>query len=100
MQFSKASTLRRQCPLWVKSGHRVKSDQCPLYSQKRTSFTAARMSALYHKRTHAPHQTAPEAATALNSHLPNIAKYKICNFYIVTQQVLKRIVAASALLNS
>src|SRR5262249_3414997 len=28
--------LRGQCPLWVKSGHRGISNQCPLYPQKRT----------------------------------------------------------------
>src|SRR5215469_3132958 len=26
-----------KCPLWVKSGHRSASNQCPLYPQKRTS---------------------------------------------------------------
>jgi len=36
----------------------------------------------------------------IGPHLPNIAKYKVCNVYIVTQQVLRRIVAASAHLNS
>jgi hypothetical protein len=31
--------------------------QCPLYPQKRTSFTAAGMSALCHERTHAVQQS-------------------------------------------
>ena len=39
------------CPLWVKSGHRRMSDQCPLYSRKRASTGASTMSPLRHKRT-------------------------------------------------
>ena len=66
----------------------------------RTYRCNAPTDAVGHNRTHALHQTAPEAATALNSHLPNIAKYKVGNVNIVTQQVLRRIVAASAHLNS
>jgi hypothetical protein len=31
------SILNRPCPLWVISGHRRMSSQCPLYPQKRTS---------------------------------------------------------------
>ena len=33
----KASTLRPQCPLWVKSRHVQRKRSCPLYPQKRTS---------------------------------------------------------------
>jgi hypothetical protein len=36
-----AAILSRSCPLWVKSGHRGVSNQCPLYPQERTSPTAA-----------------------------------------------------------
>jgi hypothetical protein len=35
----------RQCPLWVKSGHRIRSASCPLYPQKRTLLSATGMSA-------------------------------------------------------
>ena len=38
-------------PLWVKSGHRSRSAQCPLYPQKRTSRDTLGMSALCHKQT-------------------------------------------------
>ena len=38
--------FRRRCPLWVKSGHRSTSAQCPLYPQKRTSLSAIAVSAL------------------------------------------------------
>ena len=31
-----------RCPLWVKSGHRRTSNQCPLYPQKRTLETTLR----------------------------------------------------------
>src|SRR5262249_58762051 len=39
------------CPLWVKSGHSLTSNQCPLYPQKRTSELTRGMSALCQKRT-------------------------------------------------
>jgi hypothetical protein len=35
----------QRCPLWVISGHRVTSVQCPLYPQKRTSVGHRGMSA-------------------------------------------------------
>jgi hypothetical protein len=35
-----------QCPLWVKSRHRIPLASCPLYPQKRTSFGTVAMSAL------------------------------------------------------
>src|SRR5262249_15320522 len=39
-----AAILSRPCPLWVKSGHSLSSDQCPLYLQKRTSEPTRGMS--------------------------------------------------------
>ena len=47
---------RTECPLWVKSRHRRKSGQCPLYPQKRTLELSRGMSALCQKRTHARQQ--------------------------------------------
>src|SRR5262249_33524316 len=44
------------CPLWVKSGHFVKSGRCPLYPRERTSELNRVMSALCQKRTHALQQ--------------------------------------------
>src|SRR6516225_9992832 len=38
-------------PLWVKSGHRGRLKECPLYPQKRTSELSRVMSALCQKRT-------------------------------------------------
>jgi len=29
-----AAIVKRECLLWVKSGHRKGSDECPLYPQK------------------------------------------------------------------
>jgi hypothetical protein len=46
------------------SGHFAEFDQCPLCPRKRTLFTAARMSALCHKRTHALQQTAAYSITS------------------------------------
>jgi hypothetical protein len=43
----------RGCPLWVKSRHDALELPCPLYPRKRTSFTAAGMSALRQKQTFA-----------------------------------------------
>ena len=40
-----------QCLLWVKSGHRSTSIQCPLYPQKQTFIGAILMSALCQKQT-------------------------------------------------
>src|SRR5262249_15686623 len=40
-----------QCPLWVKSGHRSTSTQCPLYPRKRTLELSRVMSALCQKQT-------------------------------------------------
>jgi hypothetical protein len=37
---------RGECPLWVKSRHRIRSASCPLYPQKRTSLSAIGMSAV------------------------------------------------------
>src|SRR6516225_7998598 len=37
--------------LWVKSGHWVTCEQCPLYPQKQTSIERVGMSALCQKRT-------------------------------------------------
>ena len=45
------------CPLWVKSGHSVRSRQCPLYPQKRTLIERFGMSALCQKRTPAIRST-------------------------------------------
>jgi len=33
---SEVCSVGRRCPLWVKSGHRGTSNQCPLYPRKRT----------------------------------------------------------------
>jgi hypothetical protein len=52
------------CPLWVKSRHRKKFSQCPLYPQKRTSIHGIRKSALCQKRTFCN-----AAETALFDHL-------------------------------
>src|SRR5262249_9105250 len=43
-----------RCPLWVKSGHRIRPASCPFYPQKRTWVSTIVMSALCHKRTLAP----------------------------------------------
>src|SRR6516162_7935976 len=43
----------RVCPLWVISGHCGTSLRCPLYPQKRTSWSAIAMSALCHRATYA-----------------------------------------------
>src|SRR6516164_11811348 len=48
-----------QCPLWVKSGHSATSKRCPLCPRKRTLVDENWMSALCHKRTHAPQQLRP-----------------------------------------
>jgi len=40
--------IGRPCPLWVKSGHRSASSQCPLCPRKRTSIIVNGMSALCH----------------------------------------------------
>jgi len=40
-----------KCPLWVKSGHRIRSAPCPLYPQKQTSAGRIGMSALCQKQT-------------------------------------------------
>src|SRR5215469_8526688 len=45
------ATLRRSCPLWVKSRHRKGSAGCPLYPQKRTLIERVRMSALCQEQT-------------------------------------------------
>ena len=47
-----------RCPLWVKSGHRGTSNQCPLYPQKRTLELSRVMSALCQKQTYAVQQFA------------------------------------------
>src|SRR5215469_12827474 len=36
----RAAIPSRSCPLWVKSGYRCTSNQCPLYTQKQTSEPA------------------------------------------------------------
>jgi hypothetical protein len=36
MSYCGANISKDRCPLWVKSGHRAVSGQCPLYPQKRT----------------------------------------------------------------
>ena len=41
----------RQCPLWVKSGHRGQLKECPLYPQKRTLKLSRVMSAMCQKQT-------------------------------------------------
>src|SRR5215468_10589699 len=46
-----AAILSRSCPLWVKSGHSLTSNQCPLYPQKRTLIEPVGTSALCQKRT-------------------------------------------------
>src|SRR6516225_6033877 len=35
-QFCVATTIRTECPLWVKSRHSAVSERCPLYPRKRT----------------------------------------------------------------
>jgi hypothetical protein len=52
-------TAQSECPLWVKSGHRIRSASCPLYPRKRTLLSAIAMSALCQKRTHAVQQKQP-----------------------------------------
>jgi hypothetical protein len=42
---------RTRLPTWVKSRHGAPKSQCPLFTQKRTSPGAAKMSALCQKRT-------------------------------------------------
>jgi hypothetical protein len=42
---------RTQCPLWVISGHSVRSRPCPLYPRMRTLVERVGMSALCHKQT-------------------------------------------------
>ena len=64
------SAITNQCPLWVKSRHRIRSASCPLYSQKRTFGSAIAMSALCHKRTHALQQSATEWACSRGLNLP------------------------------
>jgi hypothetical protein len=39
-QFARQQSLTHSCPLWVKSGHKGRFNQCPLYPQKRTSKLA------------------------------------------------------------
>ena len=46
-----AAIPSRSCPLWVISGHRKGSAECPLYPQKRTLIERVRMCALCQKRT-------------------------------------------------
>jgi len=58
-------SMLRKSPVWVKSGHRIRSAPYPLYPQKRTSFTAAGMSALCQKRTHALQQSTPRLRQVL-----------------------------------
>jgi hypothetical protein len=55
-QSCTAAIVKRECPLWVKSGHGQMSDRCPLYSQKRTLPGDSWMSALCQKRTRALQQ--------------------------------------------
>src|SRR5437763_5673740 len=45
-----------QCPLWVRSGHSQWFERCPLYPSKQTSAEHIGISALCHKKTHAPQQ--------------------------------------------
>src|SRR5262249_47309388 len=95
---------RPRCRRW-RTRNQGRANAMSALGQKRTSEHVQSMSPLPPKadiavlEEYAPHQTAPEAATALNSHLPNIANYKICTVYIVPQQLLRRFVAASAHLN-
>src|SRR6516164_5573306 len=49
VRYTQAASSQR--PLWVKSGHRIRSASCPLYPQKRTLIERVRMSALCQKRT-------------------------------------------------
>ena len=49
-QFARQQSHTAQCPLWVKSGHRRTSNQCP-HPQKRTLELSCGMSALCQKRT-------------------------------------------------
>src|SRR5262249_12340268 len=55
-QFCVATIPRTECPLWVKSRHRSRFGQCPLYSQKRTLIKRIGMSALCQKQTYLPLQ--------------------------------------------
>jgi hypothetical protein len=53
-------------PLWVKSGHRIRSAQCPLYPRKRTSIEPVAMSALCQKQTHALQQKPTTSAGSVS----------------------------------
>jgi len=66
--------LNRECPLWVKSGHRRKSGQCPLYPQKQTLELSRVMSALCQKRTYAVQQS-----SSLFDHLVGEGKHRLRN---------------------
>ena len=46
-----ARKIRRQCPLWVKSGHFGVPKRCPLYPQEQTLELSRVMSALCQKQT-------------------------------------------------
>ena|SRR5262249_21383975 len=46
-----AGRSSRECPLWVRSGHRAVSGRCPLYPRKQTSLDASDTSAWCQKRT-------------------------------------------------
>ena len=46
-----AAKLRDGCPLWVISGHSMRSRPCPLYPSKRTLVECLAMSAICQKRT-------------------------------------------------
>jgi hypothetical protein len=50
-QFCEATFRKTECPLWVKSGHRIRPAPCPLYPKKRTLELGRVMSALCQKRT-------------------------------------------------
>jgi hypothetical protein len=69
--FCVATILRPECPLWVRSGHSVRSRPCPLYPRKRTLELSRAMSALCQKQTSswrsycaipAPHSPRPTAS--------------------------------------
>src|SRR6516162_2574045 len=61
-QIGSGQIKGRECPLWVISGHRGISNQCPLYPQKRTSPTAAWTSVKCQKRQVSPAPAAPLAS--------------------------------------
>ena len=55
-RFCTATILNRRCPLWVKSRHRNRSAECPLYPRKRTSLRRSGTSVLCQYRNRCNHR--------------------------------------------